>query len=104
MAKSRGEVHFQWSCRSAIFVGVGSVVGVSQLFYLPIVRTTVLGGIALSDCLIILSTPFIFNLHGRKALWRALLAGGFLINIWYCVSFLLYMNSALVIYRAFLDK
>ena len=45
---------------------------------------------------------FYFNLHGRKALWRALLAGGFLINIWYCMSFLLNINYALVIYRDFL--
>ena len=103
LGNSRGGVHFQWSCRSAVLVGVGSFVGVSQLFYLPIVWTTVFGGIALSDCFIILSTLFIFNLHGRKALWRAL-AGGFLINIWYCISFLLNINSALVIYRAFLDR
>ena len=47
---------------------------------------------------------FYFNLHGRKALWRALLAGGFLINIWYCISFLLNISSALVIYRAFLHR
>ena len=101
LGNSRGGVHFQWSCRSAVLVGVGSFVGVSQLFYLPIVWTTVFWGIALSDCFIILSALFIFNLHGRKALWRALLAGGFLINIWYCISFLLNIKSALVIYRAF---
>ena len=71
LGNSRGGVHFQWSCRSAVLVGVGSFVGVSQLFYLPIVWTTVFGGIALSDCFIILYTLFIFNLHGRKALWRA---------------------------------
>ena len=104
LGNSRGGVHFQWSCRSAVLVGVGSFVGVSQLFYLPIVWTTVFWGIALSDCFIILSTLFIFNLHGRKALWRALLVGGFLINIWYCISFLLNINSALVIYRAFLHR
>ena len=107
LGNSRGGVHFQWSCRSAVLVGVGSFVGVSQLFYLPIVWTTVFWGIALSDCFIILSTLFIFNLHGRKALWRALLAGGYLINIWYCISFLLNMKSAFmksVIYRAFLDR
>ena len=105
LGNSRGGVHFQWSCRSAVLVGVGSFVGVSQLFYLPIVWTTVFWGIALSDCFIILSTLFIFNLHGRKALCRALLAGAFLIKIWYCISFLLNIdNSALVIYRAFLDR
>ena len=99
-----GNSHFQLSCRFAVLVGVGSFVGVFQLFYLPIVWTTVFWGIALSDCFIILSTLFIFNLHGRKALWKALLAGGFLINIWYCLSFLLNINSTLVIYRAFLDR
>ena len=30
-------VHFQWSCRSAVLVGVGFFVGVSQLFLLLIV-------------------------------------------------------------------
>ena len=47
---------------------------------------------------------FHFNLHGRKALGRALLAGGFLVNISYCISSLLHSNSALVIYRAFLHR
>ena len=97
LGNSHGGIHFQWSSRFAVLVGVGSFVGVSQSFYLPIVWTTVFWGIALSDCFIILSTLFIFNLHGRKALWRALLAGGFLINIWYCISFSLNINSALVI-------
>ena len=46
---------------------------------------------------------FYFNLHWRKALRRVLLAGGFLINIWYCISFLLNIISALVVYRAFLQ-
>ena len=104
LGNSRGGIHFQWSCKSAVLVGEGSFVGVSQLFYLPIVWTTVFLGIALSDCFIILSTLFYFKLHGRKALWRALLADGFLINIWYCISFLLNINSALVIYRTFLDR
>ena len=53
---SRGGIHFQWSWRSAVLVGVGSFVGVSQLFYLAIVLTTAFGGIALGDCFIILST------------------------------------------------
>ena len=104
LGNSRGGFHFQWSCTSAVLVGVGSFAGVFQLFYLPIVYTTVPWGLALSDYFIILSTLFIFNLNGRKAQWRALLAGGFLINIWYCISFLLNINSSLVIYRAFLDR
>ena len=104
LGNSHGGVHFEWRCRSAVLTGVGSFVGVSQLFHLPIVWTTVFWGIALSDSSIILSALFIFNLHGKKALWRALLSGGFLINIWYCISFLLNINSALVIYRAFLDR
>ena len=36
---------------------------------------------------------FYFNLHGKKALWRALLTGKFLKNLWYCISFLLNINS-----------
>ena len=77
----RGGVHFQWSCRSAVLVGVGSFVGVSQLFYLLIVCTTAFWGIALSDFFTILSTLFYFNLHGMKALWRVLLMGFFLIYL-----------------------
>ena len=46
---------------SAVLVGVGSFVGVSQLFYLFIVCTAAFWGIGLSDCFIILSTPFILN-------------------------------------------
>ena len=46
---------------SADLVGVGSFVGVSQLFYLFIVRTAVFWGIALSGCFIILSTLFILT-------------------------------------------
>ena len=61
LGNSRGGVYSQWSCRSAVLVGVGSFVGVSQLFYLPTVLATVFGGIALSDCFIILSKRFILT-------------------------------------------
>ena len=104
LGNSRGGVHFQWSCKSTVLVGMGSFAGVSQLFYLPVLWTTVFWGIALSDCFIILTTLFIFNLHERKALWRALLTGGFLINIWYWINVLLNINSALEISRAFLHR
>ena len=46
---------------SAILVGVGSFVGVSQLFYLFIVQTAVSRGIALSACFITLSAVFILT-------------------------------------------
>ena len=46
---------------SAVLIGVGSFLGVSQLFYLLIVCTTAFWGIALSDCFIILSTLFILT-------------------------------------------
>ena len=46
---------------SAVLVGVGSFVGVSQVFYLFIVWTAVFWGIALSGCFIILSTLFILT-------------------------------------------
>ena len=46
---------------SADLVGVGSLVGVSQLFYLFIVWTAVFWGIAFSGCFIILSTLFILT-------------------------------------------
>ena len=52
-------------------------------------------GTALGGCFIILSTFFILMLHGRKVFWRALFAGGFLINIVYCIRCLFKINSAL---------
>ena len=55
------------------------------------------GGTNPGGCLIILSTLFIWILHGRKLFWRALFAVGFLINNWYCVSCLLNINSALAL-------
>ena len=60
-------------------------------------------GIALSDCFIILSKFFILMLHGSKAFWRALFVDGYLvlhrinINIWYCISCFLNINSVLAI-------
>ena len=47
------------------------------------------GGTILGDGFIILITLFILILYGKKVSWRAPFAGGFLINIWYCVSCLL---------------
>ena len=44
LGNSCGGVDFQWSCRSAVLVGVGAFVGVSQLFYLLNVWTTVFWG------------------------------------------------------------
>ena len=61
LENSRGGIHFQWSCRSAVLVGMGSFVGFSQLFYLLIVCTNAFWGIALSDYFIILSTLFILT-------------------------------------------
>ena len=52
---------------------------------------------ALTGSIIILSSLFILILHGRKVFWRALSAFGFLINIWYCISCLLKINSMLEI-------
>ena len=40
-------------------------------------------GTTLDGYFIILNTLFMLILHGRKVFWRALLAGGFLINNWY---------------------
>ena len=54
-------------------------------------------GTALSDCFIILGQLFILILHERKVFCKALFAGRFLINIWYCISYLLNINSALAI-------
>ena len=44
------------------------------------------GGTNPGGCFIILSTPFILIIHGRKVFWGALFAVGFLINHWHCVS------------------
>ena len=59
---------------SADLVGVGSFVGVSQLFYLFIVWTAAFWGIAPSGCFIILSTLFILTdmegkLCGEHSSW-----------------------------------
>ena len=40
--------------------------------------------------------PSILILHGRKVFLGALFAGRFLINIWYCISCLLNINSVLI--------
>ena len=61
LGNSHGGIHFQWSCRSAVLVGMGSFVGVSQLFYLSNVCTNAFWGIALSDYFIVLSTLFILT-------------------------------------------
>ena len=50
----------------AILVEVGFFVGVSQVFYLFIVSTTVFWGIALSDWFIILITLFILTYIERE--------------------------------------
>ena len=73
LGNSHGGIHFQWSCRSAVLVGMGSFVGVSQLFYLLIVCTNAFWGIALRDYFIILSTLFILTymegkLRGERSL------------------------------------
>ena len=103
---SRGVAHFQWSCRYCVccFIGCGVLRGCfSSTLFIYCVKCCFLG-----NCpywlLHNFKYSFHFNLHGRKAPWRAFIAGGFLIYIWYCISFLLNINSALVIYRAFLHR
>ena len=84
---------------SAVLVGLGSFEGVSQVFYLFIVWTDVSWEIALSGWFIILSKLFILTyVEGKLCGERSL------VNIWYCVSFLLNINSALIISRAFLPR
>ena len=73
-------------CMSDVLVEVGSLVGVSQVFCLFYCLNGCLGGTTLGGCFIILGTLFIFILHGKKVFWRALFAGGFWINNWYCVG------------------
>ena len=102
---SRGGVHFQQSCRYYVcrLGGGGLLHGCFSSTAIYCVNCCFLGNCP-QWLVHNFKYTFHFNLHGRKALWRALLAGGFLINIWYCISFLLNINSALVIYRAFLDR
>ena len=50
----------------------------------------------------ILSALLVLILHGKKVFSRALFTGGLLINIWYCISYLLNINSALAVQRGFL--
>ena len=54
-------------------------------------------GTVFSDCFNILRTLFILTLQGKKVLWKALFAGELLINAWYCISYLLNINYALMI-------
>ena len=93
LGNSRGGVHFQWSCRSLKYY-IYLLCELLLFFYCVLLFYCVL---FLGNCpqwlLHNFKCTFHFNLHGRKALWRALLAGGFLINIWYCISFLLNINS-----------
>ena len=51
---------------SAVLVGVGSFVGVSELFYLFLVWTAAFWEIALSGCFIILSTLLILTYREGK--------------------------------------
>ena len=105
----RGEVYFQWTCRYYICRSNGS--GLLRGFLSSILFILFYAFYLCVNCCFLGNCPqwllhnfkylFHFNLHGRKALCRALLAGEFLINIWYCIRFLSNINSALVIYRAF---
>ena len=72
-------IRCRYSSKAAGFAGV------SQVFcYFIIYRVNgCFGGSTLGGCFIILSTLFILILHGRNIFWRALFAGGFLINNWY---------------------
>ena len=67
------------------------------LFIFYYVNGCFLGGTALGACFNILSTLFILIFHGRKVFWQALFAGWYLVNVWYWISHLLSVNSALVI-------
>ena len=91
LRNSSGGVHFQWSCRYYVcrFSGAGLLRGCfSIIIFICCVNCCFLG-----NCPQLLlhnfKYTFYFILHGRKALWRAPLAGGFLINIWYFISVLL---------------
>ena len=56
------------------------------------------GGTTFGGCFIILSTLKRKKIRKEtKVFWRALFAGGYLINNWYCVSCLLNINSVLVV-------
>ena len=48
-----------------------------------------------SYCLRRVEQLFILIIHGRNVFWRALFAGGFLINNWHCASCTLNINSVL---------
>ena len=61
-------------------------------------------GTALSGCFNILRILFILILRERNVFWRALLASGFLINIWCRIRYLLNINSALVISKGFFHR
>ena len=60
------------------------------------------GVTALSGCFNILNTFLSLIQHERKVFYKALFAGRFLINIWYFISCLSNINSALAIQKVFL--
>ena len=72
-------------------------------YLLFVVWTAVFGELPLVTAFI-LSTLLVLILHGKKVFSRALFTGWLLINIWYCISYLLNINSALVVQRAFLHR
>ena len=63
---------------STVVAGMGSFVGISQVFYLFIVWTAAFGGIAVSGCFIILSTLFILTyMEGKLFEERSFSEAGF---------------------------
>ena len=85
---------------SIVLVKLGSFVGDSQacfLFYYLFCEGLFLGKLPLVAASYFLVHFSFLILNGRKVFWSALSAGGFLINICYCISCLLNINSALAV-------
>ena len=101
--------HFQYICGLPVyhFSGTAFLLGrFSRIFLilLFILWTAVFLGTALTGYSNILRTFFILVLHGGKVFWKALFVHRFLMIIWYWISYLLNINSALVIQKGLLHR
>ena len=74
----RGEVHFQWSCRQYVcrFSGGWAASWVFLKYFIYLLCEQLFWGNCPQQLVHNFKYTFYFNLNGRKALWRALLADG----------------------------
>ena len=99
--------HFQQSCKLYVCRFGGSELLLACFSSMLLILSFILSTANFGELPLVAALQFLVHfsfliLQRRKAFWRALSAGGFLINIWYCISCLLNINSVLAIQRGFL--